>query len=254
MTDNQEQTISRSLEVCAGDLRSVYAARDGGAARVELCTGLAEGGMTPSAGLIRSAVAVGGIDVNVLIRPRPGDFVYGSDELRVMLDDIAVAVDCGAHGVVIGALTPEGDVDHETVKAMVKAAKGMSVTFHRAFDLCRNPHEALEQLIDLGIERLLTSGQAPTALEGVDLLASLVAAAGSNLSVMPGGGVNAANAKEILCRSGAHEIHASARRPIASVMKFRRGDVAMGAAGSDEYATLSTSEDLVKQIVSAITK
>lgn len=245
--------MTRTLEVCAGDLRSVYAARQGGAVRVELCSGLAEGGMTPSAGLIKEAVESGGIAVNVLIRPRPGDFVYGDAEARVMLDDIAMAVDLGVHGVVIGALTPEGDVDVALVRKLVDAARGKSVTFHRAFDLCREPFEALKQMADLGVNRLLTSGQAQSALQGADLLSRLVEAAGDRISIMPGGGVNAGNAAEILDRSGAHEIHASARRAVASSMIFRRGDVSMGAAGSDEYATLSTSADIVKQIVSAIT-
>ncbi len=252
MPDSQTIAPQRTLEVCAGDLRSVYAARDGGAVRVELCSGLAEGGMTPSTGLLRGALAVTGIAVNVLIRPRPGDFVYGEKEAQVMLDDIAAATDAGADGVVIGALTPDGDVDLRLVERMINAAGSMSVTFHRAFDLCRDPMEALRQLIDVGVNRLLTSGQAPTALQGVNLLSHLVDAADGRLSVMPGGGVNAANAAEILNRSGAREIHASARERIASSMRFRRGDVSMGAAGSDEYATLTTSEYLVKEIVRAI--
>lgn len=254
MLDNQMKTCGRSLEVCAGDLRSVYAAREGGASRVELCSGLAEGGMTPSAGLVRAAVAAGEIAVNVLIRPRPGDFVYGEDEARVMIDDIAMAVDAGVHGVVIGALKPDGNIDLPLVRRLVEAARGKSVTFHRAFDLCRDPFEAIGQLMDLGIERLLTSGQAPTALMGVELLTGLVEKAGDRLSVMPGGGVSVTNAAEILRESGAHEIHASAREPIASAMRFRRDDVSMGAAGSDEYACLSTSANIVKQIVSAITE
>lgn len=254
MLGNQSVVAKKVLEVCAGDLRSVYAARAGGAVRVELCSGLAEGGMTPSVGLLHGALAVTGIAVNVLIRPRPGDFVYGEREARVMLDDIAAAAEADANGVVIGALTPDGDVDIRLVERMVKAAGKMSVTFHRAFDLCRDPMEALRQLTDSGVNRLLTSGQAPTALQGAELLARLVDAAGERLSVMPGGGVNAGNAAEILDRSGAHEIHASAREATASEMRFRRGDVAMGAPGSDEYATLTTSENLVKEIVKAINK
>ncbi|MDE6543807.1 MAG: copper homeostasis protein CutC [Muribaculaceae bacterium] len=254
MSDNQLINKDRTLEVCAGDLRSVYAARDGGAVRVELCSGLAEGGMTPSIGLVRGAREVSGIAVNVLIRPRPGDFVYGEREARVMLDDIAAANEAGADGVVIGALTPEGDIDFGLVERMIKAAGKMSVTFHRAFDLCREPMEALNVLMALGVNRLLTSGQAPTALQGMELLSRLVDAAGERLSVMPGGGVNAGNAAEILDRSGAHEIHASARARIDSKMKFRRGDVSMGASGSDEYATLTTSENLVREIVRAISK
>ena len=254
MIDLQSKKCERTLEVCAGDLRSVFAARAGGAVRVELCSGLAEGGMTPSTGLMHEAVEVEGIAVNVLIRPRPGDFIYGEKEAKVMLYDIAAAVEAGADGVVIGALTADGDIDVGLVERMVKAAGGVSVTFHRAFDLCRDPMEALNVLMDLGIDRLLTSGQAPTALQGTALLSRLVSAAGSRLTVMPGGGVNAGNAAEILDRSGAHEIHASARQPIASEMRFRRGDVSMGAAGNDEYATLTTSENLVKERVNAINR
>lgn len=239
------------LEICAGSWDSVLAARDGGADRVELCSGLAEGGLTPSVGLIRAACGLGGLKVHVLIRPRGGDFLYTEAEVALMEDDIRRAVDAGADGVVVGSLTPDGDVDTAQLRRWVAAAGGRSVTFHRAFDLCRQPEQALEALIDCGCNRLLTSGQADKAANGLPLLARLVAQADERLSVMPGSGVNAANAAAILAATGAHEIHASARRPIESLMRFRHDGVSMGQP-TDEYTRLETHPDEVRAIRQAL--
>ncbi|WP_435052599.1 copper homeostasis protein CutC, partial [Paramuribaculum intestinale] len=159
-----DNTTHRNLlEVCAGDIESVYAASRGGAQRVELCSALADGGITPSTGFIRQAVRVPGMKVHVLIRPRGGDFLYTPEEVASMTDDIVAAREAGAHGVVIGALTPDGDIDMDACRHMMEAAAGMNVTFHRAFDLCRDPFEALDDIIALGCNRLLTSGQAASA-------------------------------------------------------------------------------------------
>lgn len=239
------------LEICAGSWDSVLAARDGGADRVELCSGLAEGGLTPSVGLIRAACALGGLRVHVLIRPRSGDFLYSEAEVALMEDDIRCAVDAGADGVVVGSLTPDGDIDTAQLRRWVAAAQGRSVTFHRAFDLCRQPEQALETLIDCGCNRLLTSGQADKAANGLPLLARLVARAGDRLSVMPGSGVSAANAAAILTATGAHEIHASARRPMESLMRFRHDGVSMGQP-TDEYTRFETHPDEVRAIRRAL--
>ena len=240
------------LEVCAGDIDSVIAAAQGGASRVELCSALGEGGVTPSIGFIRSALKVPGIRVHVLIRPRGGDFLYTPQEVDCMVDDIVAAREAGVHGVVIGALTPDGEVDMNACRKMMEAAAGISVTFHRAFDLCRDPFKALEDIISLGCDRILTSGQAQTALEGKENLAELVKQADGRIIILAGAGVSQSNAAEILNASGTGEIHASARTSVESGMKFRHRGVSMGTPGSDEYSRKTTSADIVKQIVSQI--
>lgn len=239
------------LEVCAGDIDSVVAAKLGGADRVELCSALACGGITPSIGLIRAAKGVEGIGVNVLIRPREGDFIYSPREADIILADIEAAREAGADGVVVGALTPEGDIDIPLTRRMIEAAGDMSVTFHRAFDLCRNPLEALDAVAALGCDRLLTSGQAQTAIAGAELLRSLVDMK-TGVIIMAGGGVNPDNAAELVQSTGVSEIHASARAPFPSLMQWRREGVSMGAAGADEYSRLSTSADIVAAIIANI--
>lgn len=246
-----------TLEVCCADIQSVRAAIAGGAQRIELCTGLEVGGLTPSAGLIKEAriLTYRKVKLNVLIRPRPGDYVYDSDEIEVMKTDVNFARKLECDGVVIGALTPDGDVDKAVVDSLVDCAGPMSVTFHRAFDLCRDPFEAMKTLDGIGgIDRILTSGLAPSAPEGVDMLRRLVEAAPGNLSIMPGAGVNSANAAAIVEAAGVNEIHASAKTRVGSEMKFRRGDVSMGAPGADEYSRFVTSADEVAAIVSALRK
>ena len=199
------------LEVCCADLQSVRAAKEGGAHRVELCQALGLDGLTPSAGMIASAVDMG-IPVQVLIRPREGDFFYGKDEVLCMQRDIHVAKRLGANGVVIGALKLDGSIDEETVRRLVGEAEGLSITFHRAFDVCAQPLEALELIISLGCHRLLTSGQAPTAEQGIPLLKKLVEQSSGRIIIMPGAGVNPQNARRILSDTGACEIHGSLRR------------------------------------------
>ena len=162
-----------TLEVCCADVQSVRAAMEGGAHRVELCEALEVDGLTPSAEMMAEAIGLG-IPVQVLIRPRQGDFVYEEAEVQSMLEGIRLAKRLGANGVVIGALKPDGSIDEETVRRLVAEAKGLSITFHRAFDVCARPMEALEQIIALGCHRLLTSGQAPTAEQGIPLIKRLV--------------------------------------------------------------------------------
>lgn len=198
------------LEVCCGDLQSVAAAVAGGADRVELCAALSVDGLTPSVGMIKEAMKMG-IKVQVLIRPREGDFVYTEQEVACMEHDIHVCKELGVNGVVIGALTAEGDIDLNCCERLMSVAEGLSVTFHRAFDQCRNPRKALEEIIRLGCDRILTSGQASTALEGAALLRDIVAQADGRISIMPGAGVTPENATRILQATGAKEIHGSLR-------------------------------------------
>lgn len=201
----------RKLEVCCGDLQSVRAAIEGGAHRVELCEALELDGLTPSEAMMESAIGMG-IPVQVLIRVREGDFVYSKDEICKMQNDIRLARKLGAAGVVIGALMPDGSIDEEAIRCMMDEAEGLSVTFHRAFDVCRKPEEALEKIISLGCHRLLTSGQATTAEQGIPMLKKLVEQADGRIIIMPGAGVNPQNASRILEETGALEIHGSLRR------------------------------------------
>lgn len=240
------------MEICTGSYDGVLTAARCGAARVELCSGLDEGGLTPSAGLIRSVCALEGIRKHVLIRLRGGDFLYTPEELRIMETDIRMAHELGADGVVVGALTADGDVDEEAAERLVEAAGGMSVTFHRAFDLCADPFAALESIIRLGFHRLLTSGRAATAEKGIPLLRQLVEQAAGRISVMPGCGVGPGNAALILRETGAREIHASARERMDSRMRYRLNDVTMGKNDSDEYSRLETSEEKVRDIVQSL--
>lgn len=240
------------LEICAGSVESAIAARDGGAQRIELCAALEVGGVTPSAGLIAEARKVEGLTLNVIIRPRGGDFLYDSHEVACMEEDIRTCRRLGADGVVIGALTAEGDIDTAACRRLIEAADGMSITFHRAFDMCRDPRKALEELIALGCHRVLTSGQLPTAEAGIPQLKELVQQADGRIIIMPGCGVNSGNAARILNSTGATEIHASARRNVGSGMLFRHSGVSMGNPGSDEYARKETDVNEVKAIINSI--
>lgn len=202
------------LEVCAENVAGVLAAEAAGAHRIELCSALAEGGVMPSVGLFRQVRARLRLPLHVLVRPRAGDFCYSDLELVVMLEDIASFKDAGADGLVFGALTWDGALDLPQLEVLMAAADPLPVTFHRAFDRCREPLEALEQLAALGITRLLTSGQQVDALAGVPLIRTLVEQAAGRLVVMAGGGVRPANAAQIVRESGVSELHASARQPI----------------------------------------
>lgn len=240
------------LEVCAGSIASVKAAAAGGAGRVELCSALDEGGVTPSYGLMKSAREVPGIAVNVLIRPRGGDFVYSEDEVRVMENDIRIARELGLDGVVIGALLPDGSIDKATCRRLIEAAGDMNVTFHRAFDMTRNAKEALEDVISLGCDTLLTSGQAATAEAGIPVLRELCEQSAGRICIMAGSGVNAGNAGKISAETGCPILHGSARRNIPGNMVFRKEGVSMGLPEADEFSIKETSEEEVKRILTAI--
>lgn len=220
------------LEICCADIRSVIAANAGGADRIELCTALEVDGLTPSAGLISEAIAISHIPVRVLIRPRPGSFVYDSAEIKVMKRDISICHDLGASGVVIGALTPSGAIETDACAALINAAAGMPVTFHRAFDVCASPTESLRQIIDLGCDTLLTSGQKPHAADATEMIATLVAESAGRLNIMAGSGINPANAAKIIRATGCACIHGSAR----------------GASGSTESDIVNRLHAIVNEI------
>ena len=217
------------FEICANSVASCIAAQEGGADRVELCAGIPEGGTTPSFGMIRNARENISIALNVIIRPRGGDFLYSESELREMVYDIQAAKELGADGLVFGCLRPDGSVDKEAMSVLMEAAGDTPVTFHRAFDHTSDPFKALEDIISLGCTRILTSGCRPTALEGAELLAGLVEKAGDRIIIMPGCGVREGNIAEIARLSGAREFHFSARESVESGMFFRNPQVAMGS-------------------------
>jgi len=209
------------VEACVETVDGARTAEAAGAGRIELCAGLIEGGTTPSAGAIAHARERIAIPLFVIVRPRGGDFVYSDDDLAVMRRDIASAASAGADGVVIGVLTCAGQVDGAIVRELVDLARPMHVTFHRAFDLTRDFADSLETLVDAGVDRVLTSGGAPTAAEGMATLASLVRQAGDRIVVMAGGGITESSAARIVRETGVHEIHLRGERTASVMQNFQ---------------------------------
>jgi copper homeostasis protein len=236
------------IEVCVDSVESAIAAEQGGADRVELCDNLLEGGTTPSAGAIAIARERLGIKLQVIIRPRGGDFCYSELEFAVMRHDVEVAKQLGADGVVIGMLTSDGEIDIERTRALIELAHPLSVTFHRAFDMARDPYRALEDLIGLGVDRILTSGQEPSVIEGLDLIAELVQLAGERVIIMPGGGTER-NVHKVVTRSGVREVHVTGTTSVESAMRFRNQRVFMGGElRPPEYARLTTDPEKIRRL------
>ena len=223
------------LEICANSVTSALAAQAGGAQRVELCTNLAQGGTTPSYGEIALARKLLHIRLFVLIRPRPGDFVYSDLEYSIMRADMERAISLGCDGIVLGILKPDGHIDKERCKPLVDMAKSarLAITFHRAFDVVADQLQALEDIIDLGCDRILTSGAQQTAMAGADTIAQLVKAAADRIIIMPGSGINEANIAELKWITGATEFHTSAKVKVAMQVSSHLdfGDVEVTDAG-----------------------
>lgn len=198
------------LEICIEQIESAQAALQGGAQRIEVCGALSVSGITPSLGLVEQCLELGSVQVMMMIRPHGGGFCYAEREQQTMLRDIQHARRLRVHGVVFGALQPDGSVDREFCKRLIAAARPLSVTFHRAFDLARDPLQAVDDLLELGVDRLLTSGQAATALAGANCLQELVRRAGRELQVVAGGGVRTGEIADLVAATGVHEIHGSA--------------------------------------------
>ncbi len=232
------------LEIAANSLDSALAAQAGGADRIELCMALEVGGLTPSPGLLAQVRERLSIPVYALIRPRAGDFAYSPSEHATMLADIAHCRAAGCDGVVIGALTVDGDVDVERCRELVAAADGMGVTFHRAIDVCRDPAQALEAIIALGCERVLSSGGAPGAPAGAQALRALVEQAGERIVVMPGAGIDADNIAQLRRLTGAREFHASAKRALPSAMRHAPA-VALGMEDGEARSEVEEVRRLV---------
>jgi copper homeostasis protein len=224
------------LEICVDSVESAVAAEAGGAQRVELCSGLIEGGLTPSLGLVHAVRSRIGIAMRVMIRPRGGDFLYSDEEVAVMRDDILHITQSGADGVVLGLLTADGDVDVQRTRQLVEIAGPMGVTFHRAIDMTRDLEQAIEDVIASGVDRVLTSGGEPTAMRGTSTIRKLVLAARGKIRVMAGGGVRAENVQEIARATGAVEFHAALRSTIPSPIRHRVQDIHLGDPGIDDYA------------------
>lgn len=235
------------FEVCLEGIDSVVAAAAGGAHRVELCANLTEGGTTPSLGTVAASRASVDLDIRVMIRPRGGDFCYSERELQVMLADIERIKPLGVEGFVFGCLLPDGTIDQAATRRLIAAAAPYPVTFHRAFDVTADPFQSLDTLIELGVERVLTSGQAPSVPEGLELLRQLVDRAGDRIVILPGAGITPDNVAEVLARTGCREFHATAWREHESPMRYRNESIYMGIPGLPEYSRMVTDAEVVKQ-------
>lgn len=214
-----------TLEVCANNYTSALAAQQGGAYRVELCENLADGGTTPSYGQIALCVEKLRIKIYPIIRPRGGDFLYSDDEFLMMQKDIEQCKALGCDGIVFGILNADGSIDKKRCQNLLELAHPLSATFHRAFDVCVEPLQALEDIIKLGFERILTSGQKPTALEGIGLIKTLVKKALGRISIMAGSGVNEENVRHIIRETGVTEVHSTAKGIFSSKMNWHHPEV-----------------------------
>jgi copper homeostasis protein len=208
------------LEIIGFNIESCLIAQAAGANRIELCDSPGDAGTTPSYGFIKAARKILNIDLYPIIRPRGGDFLYSNDEFEIMKTDVQLCKETGCDGVVIGMLNKDGSIDKKRCSKLVSLAYPLSVTFHRAFERCANPFEALEDIIEIGCERILTSGQQPTASEGAALINELIRQAADSIVIMPGSGVRSDNIVEIAKQTGAAEFHSSAKKMIKSNMEF----------------------------------
>lgn len=240
------------IEICVEGVDGLIAAQEAGADRVELCASLLEGGLTPSAGMVREALKRATSPFHVIVRPRGGDFLYSEPEFRSMVDDVASLRAEGVAGVVVGCLTPDGAIDERRMTELVHAAGPLAVTCHRAFDMTRDPFEALEALVRLKVGRILTSGQRDTVEEGQELLAELVRAAGDRIIIMGCGGLTEANIAGVLAATQLKEMHFAALRDVPSAMIYRNPRVGMGGTELDrEYRNTLTDGKKVAATIAA---
>ena len=238
------------LEVCANSVASCIAARTGGAHRIELCAGLPEGGLTPSYGYTEIALNHCDLPIFPIIRPRGGDFLYDEYELDQMQYDIEYFYELGVAGFVFGALTRGGELDLAANARLIEAADGKPCTLHRAFDMVRDPLKSLDEAVRLGFSRILTSGGAATALEGVDVLKELVRAAGDRITIMAGSGVRPENALEIVTKSGVPALHGTLQTAYDSDMIYRNGRISLGGSdGESEYLMKVTDARKVRALL-----
>ena len=240
------------IEICVEGVDGFVAAQTAGADRVEICASLLEGGLTPSLGVVREALRRASIPFHVIIRPRGGDFLYSEAEFASMIEDIKALKELGVAGVVIGCLTPEGNIDEARTAALVAAARPMAVTCHRAFDMTADYRQAIEALIRCGVDRVLTSGQRDTAMEGIAILKDTIALADGRIVVMVCGGLDEANIGPVRQATGAHEMHFAALHTTKSGMVFRNPHVGMGGTAIErEYEITLTDTDAVRRTIAA---
>ena len=240
------------VEVCCFSIESCMSAELGGAKRIELCASLYEGGTTPSAGLIKLVKQKISIEIHAMIRPRGGDFCYSEDEILVMQEDIRMAKVLGCNGVVLGILQKDGKVDIAQTKAMVNLSKPMPVTFHRAIDMTPDYEEALENIIQTGCDRILTSGQKNTALEGISTIENLVKQANGRIQIMAGSGVNADNAQALI-HTGVNALHLTGKATRDSEMIYRKAGIAMGGLSEvPEYEIVYSDAEKIRAVVNCL--
>lgn len=241
------------VEVCLDSAESARDAELAGAGRVELCDDLVEGGTTPSAGMIETTRSVIAIGLHVMIRPRGGDFCYSALEQEVMARDIVVAKERDVDGVVLGLLEPDGRIDVEATARLVDLAAPMAITFHRAFDMARDPFESLEVLVGLGVDRILTSGQEADLTMGLDLVRELVARSRGRMGILPGCGIDEDNGAEVVEATGVQEIHVALPEQRPSPMTWRNARIFMGTApGAPEYERAVTSRERLERLVARL--
>ena len=234
-------------EACVDSVESALAAARGGATRLELCGNLIIGGTTPSPCLFQQIRRHTDIPIHVLIRPRFGDFCYTDEEFAIIKGEVETFRKLGAQGAVIGILTPEGELDVERLGILCRQAEGMSLTLHRAFDVCRDPYRALEQAVELGFRTILTSGQQNSARKGAELLKELVALGGERITIQAGSGINAEAIKELYPLTGARAYHMSGKMVLESPMRYRKEGVSMGIGSVSEYEIWRTEEEAIRK-------
>ncbi len=243
------------IEICCANLQSALNAEAGGADRIELCDNLWEGGTTPSAGILKVVKNRIKIPVFVLVRPRGGDFLYSVDEFTVMLEDIHVAKALGADGIVSGVLNNDGSVDCERTIQLIEAASPLPFTFHRAFDFCKNPDEALEDIIMCGAQRILTSGCSNSVTDGIGIISKLNKLANGRIIIIPGGGINSENIVKIRKESGCREFHLSAKKLYSSEMKYRKSELKLnGSKDIPENEIYISDADIIRNVISNLNK
>lgn len=241
------------LEACVNSAVSAMEAQKGGADRVELCENMADGGCTPSAGSIILARKHLHISLYVMIRPRGADFLYSDDESEIMKEDVRMAKSLGADGVVFGILMPDGRIDRDRMRELIELARPMGVTCHRAFDMTNDPFQALDDLIEIGVDRILTSGQTDSALDGAGLIQKLITRANGRIIIMPGHGIKEHNLKEVMEKTGAVEYHMYLTRQVESGMDFNREGVKMGNPDQSEYGYLQVNAERVREAKNILT-
>jgi copper homeostasis protein len=242
--------MNYKLEICVDSIESSINAQLAGADRLELCDNLLEGGTTPSYGLITSVRNNIDIALHVIIRPRGGDFLYTDLEYDIMRRDIQLCGEEGIDGIVIGILTPDGKIDIERTARLIELSDPMSVTFHRAFDMCSDPSKSLEDIISSGANRLLTSGHQNKAMEGADLIRDLIKQAEGRIKIMPGGGIDESNISLLAKKTGAAEFHMTGRKTVNSDMSFIKSDITMsGAVEYDEFSRKIVDPDKIRKVI-----